>query len=460
MLIMTLTWVILLRRQVRKKTLRLQEEITLHKNTLSELKAEQEKLEDSEAHIRLLLNSTVEGIFGIDQNGKCMFINKSAYRMLGFHSDGELLGAEMHNLIHHSTPEGRQCPIEECSIYKALLRATSTHIDNDYFWKQDGTGFHVEYYSYPMIKNDQTIGSVVTFWDITERQRSEEQLQRYKQTLEEQVAERTSELNDKVAELNRSQKAMLYMIEDLNSVTAELKVERRKLELSNKELEAFSYSVSHDLRAPLRAINGFSRFLIEDYGPELDDEGRRYIHTIRENASKMDMLITDLLSLARVSRSQLRFSKVQLKELISSVFNEVASDEKKENFILEIGEVPELYCDPGLMKQVWQNLIDNALKYSSKSEIKKIVIGIDEKMPAHTIFIRDFGAGFDNKYVHKLFGLFQRLHQQDEFEGNGVGLAIVQRIIERHNGSVSATGQPGKGATFNIYLPVVTNEKQ
>ncbi len=453
LLTIALIWVLLLRRQVRKRTHRLNEEITHHKKTLSALQSEQAKLVDSEEHIRLLLNSTAEGIFGLDMKGKCIFINNAAIRMLGYESSDALLGQDMHQMIHHSTLEGRERPLEECNLYIAMQQETSTHINNDYFWKSDNTSFPVECFSYPMIKNGKAVGSVVTFRDISEKKKSEKELQRYRETLEAQVAERTHELNDKIAKLNRSQKAMLYMIEDLNTVTAELKNERRKLELSNRELEAFSYSVSHDLRAPLRAINGFSRFLAEDYGPELDEEGRRYINTIRESATKMDMLITDLLSLSRVSRSQLSISEVQIKELIMSVYEEVASDAQKKEFTLETGNMPSIKCDPGLMKQVWQNLIDNALKYSSKSEIKKIIIGVDNDKAASTFFIRDFGAGFDNKYVHKLFGLFQRLHQQDEFEGSGVGLAIVQRIIERHGGTVRAEGSPGKGASFFITLP-------
>lgn len=267
------------------------------------------------------------------------------------------------------------------------------------------------------------------------------------------VAERTTELNEKVLKLDRSQKALLYMVEDLNKITAELKEERRKLELSNKELEAFTYSVSHDLRAPLRAINGFSKFLVEDYSDKLDKEGQRYIDTICENAARMDQLISDLLNLSRVSRVSLVPTKVKMDDLVTSMYYEMANPNEQKEFEFRIKNMPEAECDSTLMKQVWQNLISNALKYSSKSEIKKIEAGGFEKEGKNIYNLKDWGAGYDPKYAHKLFGIFQRLHTNDQFEGTGVGLAILQRIIHRHGGEAWSDGTIDKGATFYFSLP-------
>jgi len=272
--------------------------------------------------------------------------------------------------------------------------------------------------------------------------------------LEAQVAERTAQLKDQIRKLDKSQKALLYMVEDLNEITSELKTERKKLEESNQELEAFTYSVSHDLRSPLRAINGFSNFLLEDYSAQLDEEGKRYLDTIRNNAAKMDQLITDLLNLSRIFRTEIKLQDVNMTDVVKSIYHEAATKKEKKEFDISIHDMPVIKCDTSQMKYVWQNLIENALKYSSKSEKKKIEIGSKREKEETVFFIRDFGAGFNPKYVNKLFGVFQRLHREDEFEGTGVGLAIVKRVISRHGGRVWAEGEEGQGATFYFTLPV------
>ncbi|MDZ7832394.1 MAG: ATP-binding protein [Desulfobacterales bacterium] len=278
-------------------------------------------------------------------------------------------------------------------------------------------------------------------------------LNNLKDDLEAQVAQRTAELREKVEKLNNSQQAMLYMVEDLNQMTAELKEERRNLELANQELEAFAYSVSHDLRAPLRAIDGYARFLLEDYAQQLDNEGRRFIDTIRQNAVRMDKLISDLLSLSRISRAEMNFSPVDMRAIVESVYQELASESEKTAFDIHIDRLPQVACDITLIKQVWRNLIGNALKYSAKSNIKKIEIEAQQKDREVIFCITDYGAGFDERYAHKLFSVFQRLHKDDEFEGTGVGLAIVQRIIHRHGGRVWARGKIDHGAAFFFTLP-------
>ena len=289
--------------------------------------------------------------------------------------------------------------------------------------------------------------------EIAERKQVESELIQLKNQLEAKVAQRTSELEEKVKKLDKSQKAMLFMVEDLNCITRELKNERRKLEFANQELEAFTYSVSHDLRAPLRAINGFSGFLMEDYSDKLGDEGGRFIQTIQENATKMDGLITDLLNLSRVSRTSLNWSTVDMTQLARAVFQETATGQEKKLFHVSFDEMPVIKCDSGLIKQVWQNLIENALKYSSRSDTKKIRIGSYRNGKTFIFFVNDHGAGFNPRYKDRLFGVFQRLHKENEFEGTGVGLALVQRIIHRHGGEVWAEGEQHKGAVFNFSLP-------
>ncbi|MGM0620619.1 MAG: transporter substrate-binding domain-containing protein, partial [Bacteroidota bacterium] len=444
------SWIIFLRKEVKKRTRVLKEEISKHKATMQELRHQQFVAKSNETQIRLLLNSTAEGLYAIDTNGHCTLINQSALEMLGFSTKNEVLGENMHDLIHHTKPDGTKYPKNDCLILRAFQAGTGTHSDMDMLWRKDGTGFPAEYFSYPIRQNDAVTGLVVTFWDITERKKAESELLQLKNDLEIKVAERTAELEDKVQKLHKSQKAMLYMVEDLNNITTELKEQRRLLEYSNNELEAFTYSVSHDLRAPLRAINGFASFLAEDYADKLDDEGKRFLETIRANADKMDLLIFDLLNLSRVSRADLKHSDVDMMATAKKVFEETATEDEKSSFELTIHPMPEVKCDQRLIWQVWQNLIGNALKYSSKSDIKKVEIGTIESENDNEIvfYVKDYGAGFDPKYKDKLFGVFQRLHKEDEFEGTGVGLAISKRIIFRHGGRIWAEGEVGKGAVF------------
>ena len=450
--IAVLAWIVLLRREVRNRTKQLNKEIEEHKASLDELYTKQKQLTESEEHIRLLLNSTAEGIYGINLNGECTFMNTSALMMLGFHSTDEVMGKNMHNLIHHTKEDGTSYSIEKCLIFKALKESQGTFSDKEVFWQKNGTSFPVEYYSYPIVQNNEVTGAVVTFLDITEKKKAQDELIQLKDDLEKLVAERTTELQEKVQKLNKSQKAMLYMVEDLNKMTVSLKEERKKLEDSNKELEAFAYSISHDLRAPLRAINGYSAFLKEDYSNELGQEGARYIQVIRENASKMDILITDLLNLSRVSRSDLNYVMVDMAETAKSIFQEISTEKEQKDFDIQISEVPKAKCDLRLIKLVWQNLLENALKYSANSKTKKIEIDAQEKEQEIIYSVKDFGAGFNEKYKDKLFGVFQRLHRENEFKGTGVGLAVVQRIIHRHGGKVWAEGKQNEGATFYFSL--------
>jgi PAS domain S-box-containing protein len=451
--VMIILWIIFLRREVVRRTAKLNQEVEKHHLTMKMLEDNQKELSESEGQIRLLLNSTAEGIFGVDNNGNCIFINKSALDILGYTSPDEVTGSDVHDLIHHSHSDGSSFSRNDCRIFNALRNGERTHVDSEVLWKKDGTPFEAEYFSYPIRDGDQISGSVVTFWDISERKKAERELLALKSSLEQIVEERTAELNNKIQKLNRSQKAMLYLVEDLNGISAELKEERRKLEYSNKELEAFTYSVSHDLRAPLRAIDGFSKFLMEDYYEILDDEGKRYINTIRANALKMDQLIMDMLNLSRISRATISLSDVDMGAVAESMFSEIATEEEKQLFRVKIEKGPIVKCDPSLIKQVWQNLIGNALKYSSRSDVKRIEIGHRVENGEVIFYIQDQGAGFNPEYKHKLFGVFQRLHRSDEFEGTGVGLAIINRIIQKHGGRVWAEGAVGRGAVFSFSLP-------
>jgi PAS domain S-box-containing protein len=246
-----------------------------------------------------------------------------------------------------------------------------------------------------------------------------------------------------------------FQIKKLNEELEVRVIQRTELlEAANKELEAFSYSVSHDLRAPLRSVHSFTKILMEEYEDKLDAEGKRICGIISSSATQMGGLIDDLLNFSRIGRSSLNQGMIDMNSLSAMVFTDLSNEMEKSRTNLKIGKLHRVYGDQSLIKQVWNNLISNALKYSSKEITPEISIGSSKEGEMITYFIKDNGVGFDMQYVHKLFGVFQRLHSEAEFEGNGVGLAIVQRVIVKHGGKVWAEGDIGKGATFYFALPV------
>lgn len=226
-----------------------------------------------------------------------------------------------------------------------------------------------------------------------------------------------------------------------------------QLEAANKELEAFTYSVSHDLRAPLRAIGGYARILSEDFGPLLDDEGKRVCSVIIESAQNMGRLIDDLLAFSRIGRTEIRFSSFDMTALVKSIFLELTHSNERDRIDFQVAPLAPTKGDPALLRQVWVNLLSNAIKFSSRKERAVIAVSAEEKEGMIVYSTRDNGAGFDMQYANKLFGVFQRLHGARDFEGTGVGLAIVQRIVQRHGGRVWAEGKPEIGATFYFTLP-------
>jgi two-component system sensor kinase len=250
-----------------------------------------------------------------------------------------------------------------------------------------------------------------------------------------------------------TQSALMNMLEDVEAERTETEQAKALLETVNKELEAFTYSVSHDLRAPLRAISGFAEAVVEDYGPQLDDEGKRYLGLIQSNAHQMGQLIDDLLNFSRLGRQQMSVAQVDLDALARTVFDELSALEPKRRIAFEIGRVPPAQADPSLVRQVLANLLSNAIKFTRLRAEASVEFGYEPNRDGGAYYVRDNGVGFDMRYVGKLFGVFQRLHPATEFEGTGVGLALVQRILSRHGGRAWAEGAVDRGAVFYFTLP-------
>jgi PAS domain S-box-containing protein len=381
------------------------------------------------ALIRLgaIVDSSDDAIIGKDLNSSITSWNKGAEKIFGY-TAGEMVGTSIMRLI----PADRKD--EENHGLENIKRGKSVEHFETLRQTKDGRLINVAI-TISAIKDaaGEIIGVSKVAHDISDRKAAEKKIRQLNVELEQRVVERTAEL-----------------------------------EAANKELEAFSYSISHDLRAPLRAVNGFAGIVLEDFGPQLPEEGRGYLERIRAGALRMGELIDDLLAFSRLSRQAVNRQNVNTVELVQNALDELKPQRDGRQIEIQIGNLPVCHGDAALLKQIWVNLISNAIKYTRGREPAIVEIGSMEDdggrasgvesqtappstldaRPSTVFFVRDNGAGFDMQYANKLFGVFQRLHRADEFEGTGVGLAIVQRIVHRHGGRVWAKAEVNRGATF------------
>lgn len=358
-----------------------------------------------------IVQSSDDAIIGKDLENRIVSWNTGAERMFGFAAT-EAVGRKMAELI---IPADRLQ--EEIEMLKHISEGRIEHFETVRL-KRDKMPFHVLLTVSPIKNSDgKIIGASSISRDISDRIRAEQEIRALNTELEERVLLRTSELA-----------------------------------ATNKELEAFTYSVSHDLRAPLRHIDGFAQILEEEVQADTDSRAQRYIGRIRNGVQNMGKLVDDLLNLSRAGRHEISREACDLNSIVEMVLAELKPELAQRNVEWRIEKLPPVPCDRGLIKQVFTNLISNAIKYTRPREKAVIQIGSEKINGDTAIFVRDNGVGFNMQYAHKLFGVFQRLHRTEDFEGTGVGLATVQRIIHLHHGRIWAQAELDKGATFYFTL--------
>jgi len=383
--------------------------VTIHRE-LKERRQAELQLHNSEERFRIAVSDVLNyAILTLDATGHVADWNAGAERIKGYRPE-EIIGKHF-SIFYPEEDVKNGKPQRELEIASREGRVE----DEGWRVRKDGSRFWGSVMITAMrSRQGELIGFSKVSRDMTEQKKTEEEIRKLNHALSARVAELTT---------------------------------------INRELDAFTYSLAHDLRAPLRHIHGFTSILAEEWAPRMDDEGRRIFDKILRSSREMGTLIDELLGFAQLGRVDLALGRVDLSRVVEDVKHRLEPDAQNRTVEWQIGKLPIVMADLALLRQVFTNLLSNALKYSSKRDISRIEVGSRNGGDEIVVFVRDNGAGFEMEYADRLFGVFQRLHRQEEFEGTGVGLANVRRIIERHGGRVWAEGSPGQGATFYFSLP-------
>jgi PAS domain S-box-containing protein len=386
---------------------------------VAELQRTGRALRESEGKYRRLVDAAAEGVWVLSPDSQTLFVNERMAQILGCRRE-DMIGrpAAEFMLPEDATDHER---------HLATRREGKPEYYERRFRRSDGTLVWTSLSAAPILDDDgQYVGTFAMITDISERKRAEEEICRLNQDLERRVIERT----------------------------AQYEAANKSLEAANKELEAFSYSVSHDLRAPLRAIDGFAHILADEYGDKLDETALRHLHVIRRNVGRMADLIDDLLAFSRMSRAEMTLIPVNMESLVREAFEDVRSAVPERNIELRLGPMPPARGDRAMIRQVLVNLLSNAVKFTASRPIAVIEVEggtVEDGQNAYRV--KDNGVGFDMRFADKLFAVFERLHGAGEFEGTGIGLAIVKRVINRHGGKVWGEGKVDEGACMHFTLP-------
>lgn len=394
---------------------------------ITERRLQESIIKETEEKYRLIAEKTTDVIWLMDLEGRSTFVTRSIQQFTGYTADEYLKQTIDDRFTKASAEYGKGIFGREIMSFR-----TNPEIRKNYFFVmvleyvcKNGSTKWGELMVTPYFSaKGELVGIHGVTRDISERRENEKEIRRLNASLEQRVKERTLQL-----------------------------------EATNKELESFSYSVSHDLKAPLRAIDGFSLMLLDDYKDRLDEEGKQYLETIRSSTQKMAQLINDLLTFSQLGRSNVKWTEADMESLVRLVYKENTSAEDKKKIKIIVGNLPKINADATMIHQVWVNLISNAIKFSSKVATPKLEIGSIKQNDEVIYFVKDNGAGFDMKYYDKLFGVFQRLHSSIDYPGTGVGLALVHRIVQKHGGRVWAESKENDGAIFYFSIPVRNGER-
>ncbi|MBC8264566.1 MAG: MEDS domain-containing protein [Anaerolineales bacterium] len=420
---------------------------------LAERKRAEEALRDSRHMLQTVLDSIPAAVFWKDRDSIYLGGNRTWLEAAGLKSSEEVVGKSDYDLpwgkkqadsFREDDRRVMESGIPEYDIIEPYLRADGTHA-----WAKTNkvplrdTGGNI-------------VGILGTYEDITDRKQAEDALKEYSERLEEMVEERTAELNRRVAEVEQLNQAMGNMLQDLQTANRVSQQTARRLQEVNAELEAFAYSVSHDLRAPLRAISGFAQIIARRHRDSLNEEGQHYFDNIIEASAHMGQLIDDLLRYSRLGRTAVRRQPVPLGDLLARLKDELAGRVTKTGALLSLADdLPIIHGDPTLLGQIFINLLDNALTYHRTGVPPRIVVNYKVEANHVIVSVADNGIGIPPEFHEKIFDIFQRLHSQDEYPGIGLGLAIVKKATELLGGSVWVESVVGEGSTFYVQLPVI-----